>query len=120
MVYAAVKTLRAGEKIKLEKATLEASEQAVVTAALKKEISELEAEVDATQERDAQLEAQCMELENEKRDTLDRIDAANRAQKASLEPVFERLEEEVSLQKSEIHSLQQQKKEKEKQKTAYF
>lgn len=92
----------------------------MVSQNLKKELADLEGQVDAMLERDAQMESQVLELDAEKRDMLARIDAADRAQQAAMEPVVAKLEQEISVAKSEIAVLQASKKEKEKQQALYF
>jgi len=97
------------EKIRLERTTIEQSEDAAQIQTLNAQLKRTLAEYDAGSEREAMLQMQLSELEHEKRELEERLLEREQREKANAEPLIQRTQQEVELCERELEAAREQK-----------
>ncbi|CAD7929488.1 unnamed protein product [Amoebophrya sp. A120] len=106
------------EKIKMEKALLEAEDNQNQVNARRVKIRELDKQLEAALDDEATYDLKAQELEAQHRELVEQIAAKKAAEQAAFRPLVENMESTLHLQKEEIAQLNITKKEKEAQKDA--
>lgn len=97
------------EKIRLERTTIEQSEDAAQIQTLNAQLKRTLAEYDAGSEREAMLQMQLSELEHEKRELEERLLEREQREKANAEPLIQRTQQEVELCERELEAAREAK-----------
>merc|ERR1719230_1871974 len=93
------------EKIRLERTTIEQSEDQATIAALNGQLQRTLVEYEAGAEREAMLQMQLSELEHERREREEALQEREQQESALAEPVIQQTQQEVDLLEKEIGQL---------------